>query len=116
MPGTIAHDTNNPSYNSKERTRIIRDIAHWKQEYELDNRFEQSEFEQFVELLHSKDDAALRDLWYRTVGEWLLHRESLPWPARVENEAYLDIQFGKLLAGLETDYGFVVSISLPTPT
>lgn len=108
-------DPEDVEFSATERTRIVRDVMHWKTELERGSgsEFDNEKFGEYLAMLQDFDDAKLMKHWYQTVGEWLTSYDYLSPPRGIEYEAYIDVQFGHLLAGNSTDYGFVVSVSLP---
>lgn len=98
----------------QERERIIRDISHWKTELEYASGLSDEELREFVEDLRREDDPGLIGRWKETVGEWLAHRGDLRIPRTVSFDTWVEYQFGLLLQGQETDYGYVVSVSIPS--
>jgi len=95
-----------------ERRRVLADIAHWKLELELDESdAPYDDVEAYVRDLTDHSDEDLLKRWYETVGEWALSRGADN-PRTVDQDTWLDYQLGLLLQGRETDYGFVVAISI----
>jgi hypothetical protein len=129
---------NTPStFSREERNRIIADIMHWKCELMMDREFPPEDFQCFVEKLRELDDAGLKKFWEEHVGEWLASRSDLDMDvSTVDNrivdwheclsagvtgeeptnktdfDEWLDNQFQKLVNGQDTDYGYVVSVSV----
>jgi hypothetical protein len=95
-----------------ERRRVLTDIAHWKLELELDESdAPYDEVEAYVRDLTDLSDKDLLERWYETVGEWALSRGADN-PRTVDQNMWLDYQLGRLLQDRETDYGYVVAISI----
>lgn len=113
MNDTTTNTISADELTQKHRTRVIQDIGHWKCELERHSDFGRDQLDQFIEVLEEKDDDELIHCWETTVGEWIASRDTLPRPEFVEFDTYLQVQFGKLVAGYETDYGFVVTFALP---
>lgn len=97
--------------SSTDRERILTDIAHWKKELKLhgDGEFSADELAEYISTLQPLEDVALAKRWYETVGEWALSRSDTYHPPTVDEDTWLDYQFGLLLDGRETEYGFIVT-------
>lgn len=96
-----------------ERQRIVKDIARWKCELEMDQEFTHLDLDEFVSMLREKSDDELESHWYDTVGEWLSSRTDLEVPPEQDFEAWIEAQFRRLVDGQRTDYGFVIEVVLP---
>jgi hypothetical protein len=126
-----------PSFSGEERDRIITDIMHWKCELETDHDFPPEEFQAFVDKLRSMDDPELKEFWEEHVGEWLASRDDLTFETDPEKpkildwhevlraslngsnhsdvsdfDAWLEMQFEKLINGEQRDYGYVVNVDI----
>lgn len=133
-------DNQNTQFTAEERYQIINDVLRWKLEYEKDRAFPPEELQKFVDLLRSKTDSELKAFWETTVGEWLASRGDLEFRYKAEKprivewyeclspkesptepgekidfDHWLELQFQKLINGLETDYGFIIQVDLEPP-
>jgi hypothetical protein len=99
-------------YTQAERSRIIKDIAQWKCELEIDQEFTHSELTNYVEELRKCDDDTLESFWEDTVGEWVASRTDLNIPPNRDFDSWLDSQFERLISGHQTDYGFIIEIDI----
>lgn len=101
--------------SSTERQRISSDIVHLSAEQTRcgDETWTGSDCRDLVGTLTELDTIALVDRWLQTVGQWIIERDDCHPPTGCDYEDYLAVQLGKLIDGRDTDYGFVVSISVP---
>lgn len=93
--------------NHVERRRVIRDIASWFDESE-----DKDCLTDYTQSLTKLSDQALMDEWFATVGEWAPTKENVSIPKTVDLDGWLDYQFGLLIEGKETEYGFLNVISV----
>ncbi len=98
------------NFSPTERRRIVSDIIHWKAELEYDTTWDA--FDEYVTELRALPDGQLKARWETTVGEWVASRDDLPRPLGIDFDQYLAVQFGKLIAGHSTDYGFITSLDM----
>lgn len=99
-------------YTQAERQRIIKDIARWKCELEIDRAFTHDDLTEYVEELREYDDAALNSFWESTVGEWVASRTDLTIPPGHDFDSWLNSQFERLTNGHQTDYGFIIDVDI----
>lgn len=99
-------------YTQAERSRIIKDIARWKCELEIEQEFTHSELTDYVEQLRECDDDALKSFWEDTVGEWVASRTDLNIPPDHDFDNWLNNQFERLTNGHQTDYGFIIDVNI----
>ena len=95
----------------EERNLLIRDMAHWFAELHM-NRRGDPDYESFVQELQALSDTELLRRWNRSVGEWVLGRDDIYIPRTLNDQTWLRGQVGRLLDGKDTEYGYVVSISI----
>lgn len=99
--------TSGAELNGQHRLRIIRDIASLKHErHREDNEFN---LQNCVNDLRDHHTDALPEIWLETVGQWALQHDDTEIPPNVSEEEWLRYQFGQLLMGNDTEYGFVVT-------
>lgn len=99
-------------YTQTERQCIIKDIARWKCELEIDQAFTHNDLTEYVEGLREYDDAALNSFWENTVGEWVASRTDLNIPPGHDFDSWLNSQLERLTDGNQTDYGFIIDVDV----
>lgn len=100
-------------YTPEERNRIIKDIARWKCELEIDQEFDHDDLTAFISSLRDHSDIELKSHWQDTVGEWVASRTDLDIPPAQDFTSWLTNQFHRLVNGQQTDYGFIIDVTLP---
>jgi len=97
------------------RYNVIRDIIHWRTEEHRD-RSREINYTSKVASLAELESTELLQYWAETVGKWVLSRSDFVAPCTLNREEWLIAQLGKLIDGQETDYGFVVSVTVDRET
>lgn len=100
--------------STESRKNIVRDLSCWKQELERNNSdWADDEWRAWIETLADLSDSELCHWWFTHVGEWLASHDRIYVPSTVDFDDYLEYQFGHILDGVETDYGWITSCVLP---
>lgn len=101
-----AFDEDEPM-TDRQRSRVIDDLSQWKVEYE-EFDFSDEELNRWRAYLADMDDEELQDTWRGCVGEWLCTRSDLSHDP--DAETFVEQQLEKVIAGDDTEYGFVVAV------
>lgn len=104
--------TDTQPLSTAERRRVIRDIVRHKLESEPGADDEYARY--VIDDLSDRSDAALEDLWFATVGEWVVSRDDqYVYMEAAGPDAHLERQFEHVRAGEPTTYGFTEDVALP---